>query len=117
MSDWGEPGTAGPDAVLESHPEPELGVQPGWYLLAAGAAAVVAMLTLPGGIVLNLLGYAASSLAVFSLVALFRRVSVRRSAQLGISPPRNLNLAALGLLAIGFALSLAHAWLIASHFS
>jgi hypothetical protein len=117
MTDWGEVGNPGHDTLpLPSGPvEADLGPRPDWLLLAAAAAALAAALALAGGFALNLFGYLAASFAVFTLVALFRRSSVRRSAQLGVSPPRNLNLASLALVAIGFALSLVHAWLIASH--
>ena len=119
MTDWGEAGASGNDTLLEANgsAEAEAGPAPNWLLLAAAAAAALGAVALIGGIGLNLLGYIFSSLAVFTLVALYRRRSVRRSALLGISPPRDLNFVALALLAIGFALSLVHAWFIASYFS
>lgn len=119
MTDWGETSTPGADILGDPSPpaEFEVGISPNWLLLAAAGAVAVGALALAGGIAMNLFGYVASSLATFTLVALFRRRAVQRSAALGISAPRNLNLAALALLAIGFALSLVHAWLIASHFS
>ena len=119
MTEWGEVGDPGREAILEAggQADVETGSNPTWFLLAAGVAAAVGALALAGGVALNFFGYVASSLAVFTLIALFRRGSLQRAAALGISPPRNPNLLALALLAIGFALSLVHAWLIASYLS
>lgn len=123
MTDWGAEGdsASGDDSWLEANrsaeAEAEAARSPNWLLVTAAGAAAVGALALVGGIALNLIGYAASSLAVFTLVALFRRRSVRRSALIGVSASRNLNFAALALLGVGFALSLVHAWLIASYFS
>jgi hypothetical protein len=118
MSDWDDTERAStatpeiaPAAVAPS------GLDPAVLLLAALAAAAIGIVALLGGFPLNLLGYAASSFGVFTLVALFRRRSLERSALLGISPPRNLNLAALGLIAVGFLVSVAQAWQIANHLS
>jgi hypothetical protein len=119
VTEWGEAGDPGRETVLETGGlvDLETGSNPTWFLLAAGVAAAVGALALAGGIALNFFGYAASSLAVFTLVAFFRRGSLRRAAALGISPPRNPNFLALALLAAGFVLSLVHAWLIASYLS
>lgn len=98
-------------AVAPAGPDPTV------LLLAAAVAATIGVVALLGGLLLNLLGYAACSFGVFTLVALFRRRSLERSALLGVSPPRNLNLAALALIAVGFLVSVAQAWQIASHLS
>lgn len=121
MTDWEQNGvsTAGDDSWLQTDrsAEEEIARSSNWLLIAAAAAVAVGLLALAGGIALNLLGYVASSLAAFTLVALFRRRSIRRSALIGISPSRSVNLISLSLLAVGFGLSLVHAWLIASYFS
>lgn len=121
MTDWeaAEAGASGGDSwpEVDRSAEEEAGRSPNWLLVAAAGAVAVGAFALVGGIGLNLIGYATSSLATFTLVALFRRRSVRRSALVGISASQSINLAAFALLGIGFALSLVHAWFIASYFS
>lgn len=121
MTDWDDMTTG--SLVEDDWPatdpvaEAEVAHSPNWLLAAAGGAVAVGAVALVGGIALNLVGYLASSLLASTLVAFFRRRSVRRSALVGISTPRRLNLLALTLLTVGFALSLVHAWLIASYLS
>lgn len=88
-----------------------------WLLWAAAAAVLLGLLALSGGIVLNLVGYALASLLAFTLVAMFRRRSIERSLTAGIAVPRWMNRFAFCVLALGFAVSVAQAWFIASYFS
>jgi len=88
-----------------------------WLLWAAAAAVLLGLLALPGGIALNLIGYALASVLAFTLVAMFRRRSIERSLTAGIAVPRWMNRLAFGVIATGFAVSVAQAWFIASHFS
>jgi hypothetical protein len=121
MTEWDD--IAASSSVEDGWPETdpaaeaEAASSPNWLLIAASGAVAVGVIALMGGIALNLVGYLASSLLASTLVAFFRRRSVRRSSLVGISTPRHLNLIALTLLTVGFALSLVHAWLIASYLS
>jgi hypothetical protein len=88
-----------------------------WLLGAAAAAVLLSLLALRGGIALHFLGYAFASLLAFSLVALFRRKSLERTAKAGLGMPHWLNLAAFGVIVAGFGVSIVHSWFIASYFS
>lgn len=88
-----------------------------WLLGAAAAAVLLSLLALSGGIALHFLGYVLASLLAFSLVALFRRKSLERTAKAGLGMPRWLNLTAFGVIVVGFGVSIVHSWFIASYFS
>lgn len=88
-----------------------------WLLGVASALVAVSAVALSGGIVLNIIGYLLASVFAFTLIAIFRRRSLERSANAGIGVPHWMNLAAAGVLLIGFILSVAHSWFIASYLS
>ena len=88
-----------------------------WLVGAAVGCVLLSALALAGGILLHFLGYVLASLLAFSLIALFRRRSSERSLTLGIGVPHWVKLTAAGVLFAGFAVSIAHSWFIASHFS
>ncbi len=88
-----------------------------WPLLVGAAGLVLAAVTLPGGLVLQIVGYLSASLLLFTAVAWFRRSSFEQAARAGVTTSPGLNAAALLLLIAGFALAVAHAWNIAVHFS
>jgi hypothetical protein len=88
-----------------------------WLLWAALGAVLLGLLALSGGIALHFVGYALASLFAFTLIAMFRRRSIERSLSDGIAVPRWMNRLAVGVLAVGFVVSVAQAWLIASYFS
>jgi hypothetical protein len=99
---------AGPEAGLRSA---------SWLLAVAAGAVLLSALALSGGIALHFLGYALASLLAFSAIAMFRRRSLERSAKAGIGIPHWLNVTAVAVLVVGFLVSLAHSWFIASYFS
>ncbi|HMI82074.1 MAG TPA: hypothetical protein VK480_09835 [Solirubrobacterales bacterium] len=78
---------------------------------------VLSALALSGGIALHLAGYALASLFAFTLIAMFRRRTVERSVTIGVGVPHWINVAAVGVLFIGFAVSVVHSWFIASYYS
>lgn len=88
-----------------------------WMLWAAAAAVLLGALALFGGILAHFLGYALGSLLAFTLVALFRRRSVERSASAGVGVPHWVNLVAVAVLVVGFGVAIAQSWFIASYFS
>ena len=98
-------------------PSQSEGGAPVWPLLVAAGGFVVGLLTLGGGVALQILGYLSASLLLFTAVAWFRRNSYERALRHGVSTPSSLSAAALLLLLAGFALALVHAWNIAIHFS
>jgi hypothetical protein len=86
-------------------------------LWTAAGAVLVSLFVLSGGIVLHFFGYALASLLAFTLIAMFRRRSVERSASAGIGVPHWINLTAIAVLVAGLLAAVAHAWFIASYFS
>jgi hypothetical protein len=88
-----------------------------WLLWVAAASVGLSALVLYGGLALHFAGYALASLLAFTLIAMFRRRTVERSASLGIGVPQRINLLAVAILLLGFVVSIAHSWFIASHFS
>lgn len=98
-------------------PSPPEEGPPIWPLLVAAGGFVVGLLTLGGGVVLQIFGYLSASLLLFTAVAWFRRNSYERALRHGVSTPSSLSATALLLLIAGFALALVHAWNIAIHFS
>lgn len=86
-----------------------------WCLGAAAGAVALGALALSGGIVLHVIGYALASLLAFTLIAMFRRRSLERAVKEGIGVPHRVNLLAIGVLVVGFAVSVAQSWLIASY--
>jgi hypothetical protein len=88
-----------------------------WFLLLAAAGLAISAVALVGGVGAQVLGYLSASLLLFTSVAWFRRRSLERQAREGIATARTLNMLAIALLVSGFALSVVHAWHIASHLS
>jgi hypothetical protein len=88
-----------------------------WCLGAAAGAVALGAVALSGGIVLHVIGYALASLLAFTLIAMFRRRSLERAVKEGIGVPHAVNLFAVGVLLVGFAVSVAQSWLIASYLS
>ena len=82
-------------------------------LLATLFILVGAMLLFTQGIAPHLLGYLFASLLPFTLVALFRRFSLRRLAGSGIAPNRWTRPACTVIILCGFAVAILHAWAIA----
>ena len=89
-----------------------------WYLWLAGVAMVlsIAAFALGPGVAVNLVGYVLASLVAFTLVALFRRNSVRRMAQRGIITAQSTQLLGLLILVLGVVVAAFHAYQIARHF-
>jgi hypothetical protein len=88
-----------------------------WPLLLAVGGLLIGVVTLRGGIGMQILGYLSASVLLFTAVAWFRRGSYERTLKHGVSTSPSLNVVALLLLVAGFALALIHAWNIAIHFS
>lgn len=86
-----------------------------WCLAAATGAVALGAVALGGGIVLHVVGYALASLLAFTLIAMFRRRSLERAIKEGIGVPHRVNLFAACVLLVGFAVSVAQSWLIASY--
>lgn len=83
-------------------------------LFVAIGSLVIGVLLLPSsGVPLHLVGYSFSCLVPFTLVALFRRVSIRRMAALGVASPGWAKPAGTAIIVLGFALAVLHAWSIA----
>jgi hypothetical protein len=89
-----------------------------WYLWLAGAATAtgVATFALGPGVAINVIGYVLASLVAFTLVALFRRNSVRRMAQHGVVTPQSTQLLGLLILVTGLVVAAFHAYRIARHY-
>jgi uncharacterized membrane protein YdjX (TVP38/TMEM64 family) len=89
-----------------------------WYLwLAAGATVVSgATFALGLGVAINLVGYVLASLVAFTLVALFRRNSVRRLVQHGVVTAQGTQLVGLLILVLGLVVAALHAYRIARHY-
>ena len=88
-----------------------------WLLWVAVGAVALSAVALVGGIVLHLVGYVLASLLAFTAIAIFRRRSLEMSTAAGVGLARSFKLLAAGTLFVGFVISIAHAWFIASHVS
>jgi len=108
--------TGADEEIVVAPPEAGPGA-PVLPLLLAALGLLLAVVTLPGAIGLQIVGYLSASLLLFTAVAWFRRFSLERSARHGVATPSSLNVAAWLMLVAGFVLALVHAWNIASHFS
>lgn len=84
-------------------------------LLWAGISLMVsALLLFTGGVLLHVLGYLFACLVPFTLVALFRRNSIQRTALSGVATPAWTRQVGVGIIVAGFILAILHAWSIAS---
>jgi hypothetical protein len=82
--------------------------------IAIGSLGIAVALLLTGGIPLHAIGYAFSCLIPFTLVALFRRMSLRRMAALGVASPAWAKPLGTAIIVLGFVLAVLHAWSIAA---
>lgn len=107
-----------PDAVFDHSMAPTIiGRREASVLLLAGAVSslLLGLLAFLGhGVAWHAVGYGLCSVVAFSLVATYRRQSLRRLFQVGIASTWSANAVAFGVLLVGFAASIAHAWFIAS---
>jgi hypothetical protein len=88
-------------------------------MLVLAAIALVlsaASFALGAGVGVNAAGYVLASAVAATLVALFRRFSVRRFALAGVPTSTSDDLAAAVLLGFGFLVAAIHAYLIARHY-
>ncbi len=90
---------------------------PSWLLWVAGVAVGLSVVALGGGLALHLVGYALASLFAFTAIALFRRRSLELSATAGIGVSSFARVFAGTTLLVGFVVSVADAWFVASHLS
>jgi hypothetical protein len=95
----------------------EDGVSANWLVWAAAGTVLLSALLLSGGVFLHFTGYLLASVVTFTLIAFFRKRSLQHSLSAGIGVSRSVNLVAGGILVVGFLVSIAHSWFIASHFS
>ena len=65
------------------------------------------------GRTLHAVGYAMASLIAFTFVAMYRRASVRRMEMAGIGVSDRLTMASAGVLVLGLAVAVLHAYAIA----
>ena len=88
--------------------------RPRSLFIAAGSLALGFLLLIAGGVPLHAFGYLFSCLIPFTLVALFRRVSMRRMAALGVASPTWAKPLGTAIIVFGFVLAVLNAWFFAA---
>lgn len=119
MATFSDPGgslfASAPETV-ESHERDDPGGKE-WLLWCAVAAVVFGIAAFAWDTLLgHFVGYLACSLVGFTLIALFRQMSVRRLNLVGIALSPGRKRITRAVLVFGFLASVLHAWFIARYF-
>jgi hypothetical protein len=108
---------ASPSETVERHEHDDPGGKE-WLLWCAVAAVVfgIAAFFVWNTLLGHFIGYLACSLIGFTLIAIFRQMSVRRLNLVGIALSPGRKRISRAVLVFGFLASVLHAWFVARHF-